>query len=205
MVVIVDYGLGNLQSIAYKLDKIKISNRISSSLEVISDASKLILPGVGHFSAGMRNITDSGLDRILERKVLIEHTPILGICLGLQLFTQSSEEGNSKGLGWIKGCTRRFSFEPENIKLRIPHVGWNTIEFNKDCLLFEGIAQKARFYFTHSFHLCKISPKEACAFTEYGYQFVSAVAAGNIYGTQFHPEKSHKTGIMIIQNFIKNT
>ena len=199
LIVIIDYGMGNLRSVLHKVKKLNIKSIISSNNEDILSADKLILPGVGSFAVGIENLKNYKLIDILNQKILNEKTPILGICLGMQLFTKKSEEGNVEGLGWINGETKRFTFE--NKDLKIPHVGWNSISLKKKSMLFNDIKTDTYFYFTHSFHVCCKDEEDVLAMTNYGYDFVSAINRDNIYGTQFHPEKSHKIGMKIIQNF----
>ncbi|MCL5407045.1 MAG: imidazole glycerol phosphate synthase subunit HisH [Patescibacteria group bacterium] len=203
MIVIIDYGAGNLRSVANKLERIGVKAVISSKPSVILKAEKLILPGVGFFKAGMENLSERGLLPVLNQKVLVEKTPILGVCLGIQLFSQKSEEGNAKGLGWIEAETRKFVFEKENSSLKIPHMGWNSIKIRKKSPLLEGIKDEDIFYFVHSYHVVTEGKNEILATTHYGYDFVSVIQKDNIYGTQFHPEKSHQAGIQILKNFAK--
>lgn len=200
MIVIIDYKMGNVGSILNMLKKIGEEAVISSDLEEIKKANKLILPGLGSFDAGIKNLTDLGLIPALNQKVLNEKTPILGICLGMQLFSQKSEEGISKGLGWIDGVVKKFQFE--NKELKIPHMGWNTIEFTKNDVLFSDMLEKSRFYFVHSYHVV-CQEKEIIATTNYGYDFPSVIRQDNIIGVQFHPEKSHKFGKKLLENFAK--
>lgn len=199
LIVIIDYGIGNLRSVLHKVKKLGIDSIISSNNEDILGADKLILPGVGSFAVGIENLKNFKLIDILNKKVLNEKTPILGICLGMQLFTKKSEEGNAEGLGWIDAETKRFNFTNKNLK--IPHVGWNSIFLKKKSILFNDIQPDTYFYFTHSYHVCCKNEKDILCTTNYGYDFVSAINKDNIYGTQFHPEKSHKIGMKIIQNF----
>lgn len=202
MIVIVDYGMGNLRSILKKLEMIKVKAMISAKIQDIESAEKIILPGVGHFGQGMKNIKEYGLLPILNTKILEKKTPVLGLCLGMQLFAEWSEEGNVAGLGWIQGKIVRFHFDNLPNKFSIPHVGWNTIDVKQDALLLSGIKPKTRFYFTHSYHFEDVEQKYIIATTEYGYNFPSIVKRDNMYGTQFHPEKSHMTGLEIYKNFI---
>lgn len=204
MIVIVDYGMGNLRSIAKKLEMIKVKATISAKAEDIQQASKLIFPGVGHFGQGMKNIKELGLLPILNQKVLEDKTPILGVCLGMQLFADFSEEGDTQGLGWITGKVVRFNFADLPQRLSIPHVGWNTLNIQKDSMLLRGIDPKTRFYFTHSYHYRDIDPAQVVTTTPYGYEFPSIIQKDNIYGTQFHPEKSHLTGLDIYKNFVNS-
>lgn len=200
MIVIVDYQMGNLGSIANALKKLGFSAMISSDANRISKADKLILPGVGAFDNGMKNIINLGLVDILNQKVQIEKTPVLGICLGMQLLTQKSEEGSLPGLGYIKGETVRFKFD-EDWGLHIPHMGWNTIEIKKNSYLFSKMYDEPRFYFVHSYYVVCDNYEEVIAKTRYGLEFISAIQKDNIVGTQFHPEKSQKFGLKILKNF----
>jgi len=195
-IVIVDYGLGNLMSLLYKFKKIGINAIISSNEKEIENAEKLILPGVGHFAKGIENLKNYNLIPVLNKKVLEEKTPILGICLGMQLLTKRSEEGNVEGLGWVDAETKRFDLNG----LKIPHMGWNTIEIKRGNILFKNI-ETPRFYFVHSYHVCCEDENDILATTNYGYDFTSAIKKDNVYGVQFHPEKSHKNGIKLLKNF----
>lgn len=200
MIVIIDYQAGNLRSVANKLSRIGAKVAISDKAEVIAKADKIILPGVGFFKTGMANLKKAGLIPILNQKVLKEKTPLLGVCLGLQLLGQKSEEGNARGLGWIKAETKKFVFS-EKEKLKIPHMGWNSLKIKRKSRLLEGISPKDSFYFVHSYHLCPQDPKIILATTNYGYDFTSVINQENIFGTQFHPEKSHQAGFQILKNF----
>lgn len=203
MIIIVDYGMGNLGSVVNMLKKIGVQARVSSCVEEIDDADKLILPGVGAFDTGMLRLKELGLIDVLNRKVLGKKTPIIGFCLGMQLLTKRSEEGTLPGLGWIDGETIRFRFGPGNSHLKIPHMGWNTVLVHRHGALFGGMNQEARFYFVHSYHIVCDRQEDVIATTNYGYDFVSVVQRENIMGTQFHPEKSHKFGIKLFKNFVE--
>ncbi|TAL67234.1 MAG: imidazole glycerol phosphate synthase subunit HisH [Bacteroidetes bacterium] len=203
MVVIVDYGIGNLGSIQNMLKRIGVESIISSELKVIDFAEKLIIPGIGAFDNGMRKLNEYELLPILEKKAIKDKIPVLGICLGMQLFTESSEEGISSGLGWVKGKTVKFKFDSENNKLKIPQMGWNTIEIKKQGKLLDDLPDEKKFYFVHSFHVkTEIEPDSYCT-TNYGYEFTSMFQYGNLYGVQFHPEKSHKYGMKLLKNFVE--
>lgn len=201
MVVIVDYQMGNVGSIVNMLKKIGISAVASSDFDKIRNADKLILPGVGSFDGGMANLQRLGMVHLLEEKVLEQKAPILGICLGMQLMTKSSEEGNMAGLGWVKARTLRFKHD-NAANLKVPHMGWNTIIPKKNSALLAGMDDEKRFYFVHSYHVHCEEPNDILAVTPYGYDFVSAVEHGNIYCVQFHPEKSHKFGMKLLKNFV---
>ena len=201
MIAVVDVGIGNLGSILNMLRRIGVEACISSKASEIEKADKLILPGVGSFDVGMRCLGDSGLMGVLRRKVIDEKTPILGICLGMQMLGKRSEEGTLPGLGWIDADIVRFRFENTGNTLRVPHMGWNTVRIVGDGSLFRDMADEPRFYFVHSYHLVCADAADALTFTHYGYDFVSSVKRGNIHGTQFHPEKSHRFGMTFLKNF----
>jgi glutamine amidotransferase len=203
MICIVDYGLGNLGSIRNMLKKVGFPSVVSSSADEIRAAQKLILPGVGAFDAGMRNLNDSGLVPALEEKVLAGNTPILGICLGMQLMTKSSEEGQLPGLGWIDAHTRLFAF-PEGEKLPVPHMGWREVTAQKPDILTKDMDSDARFYFVHSYRVMCEDVSDELYSARYGIKFTAAFARGNIRGVQFHPEKSHKFGMALLRNFAEH-
>jgi glutamine amidotransferase len=203
MITIIDYKTGNLGSIQNILKKIGESSIITSESDVISEATKIILPGVGSFDTGMRNLTELNLTAILSRKVLTEKIPILGICLGMQLLSEKSEEGILPGLGWIKGDVKRFVFNKTN-EYKIPHMGWNFVKIRKESRLFSEMFDDPRFYFVHSYYLNPDNAQDILTSTEYGLEFVSAVEKDNILGVQFHPEKSHKFGLKLLRNFVEN-
>lgn len=204
MVVIVDYGLGNLRSVLMKISRLKIEARISEGPADIEAADKLVLPGVGWFGAGMRGLRERGLVDVLRRKVLDEKTPLLGICLGMQLLTEHSEEGDCPGLGFIPGVTRRLDVAGAPGKLRIPHVGWNQISLVRpDALLFDGIDPALRYYFVHSYAVFPADPADAPATCTYGQTFAATLQCGNIHAAQFHPEKSHHHGLAMLENFAR--
>lgn len=204
MITIVDYGMGNLGSIANIIRKVGGDAQITADPAVIAAATKLVLPGVGAFDTGMRNLRGCGLIEVLERRVLRDGVPILGLCLGMQLFTRSSEEGAEPGLGWIDARTVRFHLRPEHSGLKIPHMGWNLLRAERESPLLRGLAADARFYFVHSFHLECADAALALATTTHGYRFACGVARGNIMGLQFHPEKSHRFGMQIFRNYLEN-
>ena len=203
MIIIVDYKMGNLGSILNMLKKIGAPAMASSLPEDILQADKLILPGVGAFDNGMTNLKESGLLSVLNEKVLAKKTPILGICLGMQLLTRRSAEGRLEGLGWIEADTIRFRFGREESALKIPHMGWNTVMFKPGSVLSSELEDEARFYFVHSFHVVCDREENVAGKTFYGYEFSSAIQNGNIMGVQFHPEKSHKYGLRLLKNFVE--
>lgn len=201
MIAIIDYKMGNLGSIANMLKKIGVQSVITNDIEEIKQASKIILPGVGHFDQAMVNLQEICLIDILNEKVLIEKIPVLGICLGMQLLAENSEEGTLPGLGWIKGDVRKFSFGENPGKLKIPHMGWNTVNRKNESSLMDDLDNEPRFYFVHSYHFNCASPSDILLTSSYGYEFVAAILHENILGVQFHPEKSHKFGLQLLKNF----
>jgi len=204
-IVVIDYGMGNLGSIYNMFKHIGVSSIITNDLNKISEADKLVLSGVGAFDNGMKNIVALGLQPLLNKKVLEDRTPILGICLGMQLFTKSSEEGTLPGLNWIDGETLRFNFTSNPQKLKVPHMGWNTVAPRTRDSLFKDMEEEICFYFVHSYHVVCQNEGDILATTPYGLDFVSAVHKANIWGTQFHPEKSHKYGMQLLKNFANLT
>lgn len=201
MIVIVDYGVGNLGSIINMLKKAGAKAIASSDPDVLQQAEKLILPGVGAFDAGMNKLHECGLIPLLNRLALEKKIPFLGLCLGLQLMTKKSEEGQQPGLGWIDAETLRFKFGPEQSHLKVPHMGWNNVEIRKNHPLFKDLDPDARFYFVHSYYVHSHDPEAVLAETDYGGRFHSIFGNDNIMGAQFHPEKSHKYGMRLLKNF----
>lgn len=181
-----------------------IETEVTSSPEIVEKAEIIILPGVGNFTKGMQNLREDGLIPALTKKVLKDKTPILGICLGMQLFSNYSEEGNVPGLGWIDANTIRFNFNGMKKNIRVPHMGWNLIKPTIESPLFGGIKPGQRFYFIHSYHMQCRNKEDVLATANYGYDFVACVQVENIYGVQFHPEKSHRPGMQILLNFIEH-
>jgi glutamine amidotransferase len=202
MIVIIDYGVGNLRSILSKFERLKIEAIISTDADEIRRADKLVFPGIGHFEAGMANLDGSGLVPVLEDMVMQKKTPLLGICLGMQLLTRGSEESSRPGLGWVAGEVKRFDFPPPSDKLfRVPHMGWNQAKFTHPSPLITNIVPEVRFYFAHSYYVVADGPEYVVGMTWYGHDFVSIIHQDNIWATQFHPEKSHQAGLQIIRNF----
>lgn len=200
MIIIVDYGMGNLGSISNMLKKIGAKNMISSRQEDIEGADKLILPGVGAFDNAINNIKNMGLWDVLNRAVLKDMKPVLGICLGMQLLSRRSGEGVLGGFGWVEAETVRLN----GAGLKIPHMGWNTIKIERDDGLLRGLDDSSRFYFVHSYHVaCK--GEDTLARTSYGCDFTSILRKGNVMGVQFHPERSHRFGMQLLKNFSEGT
>ena len=201
MITIVDYGMGNLGSVLNMFRKIGVASKITSDLEEIKTATRLLLPGVGSFDKAMERISTSGIKEVLDQKVLVEETPILGICLGMQLLTNNSAEGIEKGLGYINASTKKFSFQDKKIK--VPHMGWNLVEKSTSSLLTTNFEEESRFYFVHSYYVEVEKQENSILKTTYGLEFDSAIQHKNVYGAQFHPEKSHKFGMKLLDNFSK--
>jgi glutamine amidotransferase len=201
-VVVIDYGLGNIASILNMLKKVGVSASVASCPEKINNADKIILPGIGSFDTGMKNLAERGLIGVLYERVIKEKVAILGICLGMQLLTKRSQEGGLDGLGWVDADTVKFNFDNHNGGLRIPHMGWNTVEPVKENLLFKDMSGEVRFYFAHSYHVVCYNSSDIIAMTCYGYNFVSVFQNKNIFGVQFHPEKSHSFGMKVLENFV---
>lgn len=185
-----------------KLSLLNVQATIAKEPHDIIGADKLILPGVGHFENAIGKLKSLQIYDTLNEVVLVKKTPILGICLGMQLMAKGSEEGNAEGLGWINSRVVRFKLK-DHTRYKIPQIGWNTIEACKDSLLLKNIENKTEFYFLHSYHYDKVEQKDILAKTEYEYEFVSAIEKENIFGTQFHPEKSHQAGSQLLKNFIE--
>ncbi len=201
MITIVDYGCGNLGSIQNMIKKIGGKAQISSDALQIASADKLILPGVGAFDTGIKNLHDKGLWDVLNKRVLEDKVPILGICLGMQLMTKSSEEGVLPGLSWIEAETKRFDFDNLSEKRKIPNMGWNYIQLKKNSILFNGMYENPKFYFVHSYYVNCNQQEDVLAQAEYGNIYDCAFEKDNIFGVQFHPEKSHKYGMKLLENF----
>lgn len=200
MIAVIDYGLGNLTSILSMFRRIGTPAVITNNMSEIEAADKLIVPGVGHFKKGMENLKDSGLQSLLQELVVVQKKPVLGICLGAQLMTQHSEEGDVEGLGWIEARTIRFQQEQLG-KLKVPHMGWADVTFQNQSPLWNNVPPEPRFYHVHSYHFSVTDPSVISATSRYGYEFVSAFQQNNIFGVQFHPEKSHKYGMKVLENF----
>lgn len=202
MIVVIDYGLGNLRSVAGALEKIGQEPLISHKVKDIEKADKLILPGVGAFADGIKNLKELGLIEPLTRMVMKDRKPILGICLGFQLMAKESFEfGHHKGLSWINASVRKL--EPEDKRLPVPHVGWNDIIQAKPCILFEGIPEGTLFYYVHSYYVECENRDDIIGECEYGNRFTAAARIGNVYATQFHPEKSQLFGLTLLENFVE--
>lgn len=199
MITIVDYGVGNTGSILNMFKKIGVAAQMTSSAPEISAATKLVLPGVGAFDSGMQKLEETGLVPVLNRMVLEGGVPVLGICLGMQLLSRGSEEGELRGLGWIDAETIRLDAGAAG--LRIPHMGWNELHVVRPHPVLAGLDQDSRFYFVHSYYVRCRHAANVIGETTYGAPFASAIADRNIVGVQFHPEKSHRFGMQLLRNF----
>ena len=200
-IVIVDYGMGNIQSVFRKLELIGITPIVSKEHSVIKNADKLILPGVGHFGKAIENLKILGLYDILNESVINRKSPILGICLGMQLMTNLSEEGDAVGFGWIDAVVQKFKID-NTLEFKVPHVGWNQVEIKKDSRLMNGINSLSEFYFVHSY-VCKCNDEtDVLSVSNYEIEFHSAFEKDNIFGVQYHPEKSFDVGKTLINNFV---
>jgi imidazole glycerol-phosphate synthase subunit HisH len=201
MIGIVDYGLGNLTSVAGAVEKVGFKPVVSADASVLADCEKLILPGVGAFGDGMRNLRDRGLVDPLTRMATRAGKPVLGICLGFQLLAKKSREfGEHAGLGWIDAEV--VPLDPGDERLRVPHVGWNELYQRRDSILFDDVPDEGLFYYVHSFKLWASSPGIVVGECDYGGRFTAAVQKGSIFGTQFHPEKSQRHGLTLLKNFL---
>ncbi|MBC8329503.1 MAG: imidazole glycerol phosphate synthase subunit HisH [Planctomycetes bacterium] len=201
MIVIVDYGLGNPRSILNMLNRVGAEAKISAEPSDLAAADKLVLPGVGAFDAGIRNLEERGLRRALIRQVMQEGTPILGICLGMHLMTRGSEEGLLPGLGWLDAEVARFSNDNGGAKLAVPHMGWCRLRLHRPDPLVADFDEAPRFYFAHSFHLRAAADCQVWASALHGAEFPCAMRLDHIVGLQFHPEKSHRYGMALLRAF----
>ena len=201
-IAIVDYGMGNLFSVYKKIKQLKAHPFIAvSSCEIVS-ADKIIIPGVGHFGKAIANLKQSGAYDALNEAAVLKKIPILGICLGMQLMAEKSEEGNATGFGWIKGQVVKFRIDHSD-KYKIPQTGWNTINIKKESRLLNALNGKEEFYFLHSYHMEVADKRDILATTDFAYEYVSAIERENFFGAQFHPEKSHDAGTRVLKNFIE--
>jgi imidazole glycerol-phosphate synthase subunit HisH len=201
MIAVINYGMGNSGSIINMLRRLGQDVLLTSRPGEIVNAEKLVLPGVGAFDNGMQQLHKLGLVPVLTQKVTVDRTPIIGICLGMQLFARCSEEGSSKGLGWIDAEVIRFR-QPEGTHLTIPHMGWNTIRAMKPHPLTNDLEPDARFYFVHAYHVRCARSEDVLSVTDYGGHFTSAIASGPVIGVQFHPEKSLRWGMQLFRRFV---
>ena len=200
MITIIHYGCGNIRAFLNVFKNLNIPVSVATTKNDLEDASKIILPGVGAFDFVMQSFNKSGMRDVVEKKVMEDKIPILGICAGMQIMADSSEEGKEAGLGWIPGKVKLFDLSKIPFVTKIPHMGWNEIKPTEN-RLFQNIPNGSRFYFVHSYYFEEENSVSAIAKTNYGIDFTSAVNNDNVYGTQFHPEKSHLNGQQLLKNF----
>jgi glutamine amidotransferase len=201
VIAIVDYGLGNVRAFVNIYKRLNIPATLASTAESIAKADRIILPGVGSFDWAMQCLERTGLRQVLDEQVQGRKIPVLGICVGMQIMARSSEEGIEPGLGWIDAEVKRFAFTPDNHRLMLPHMGWNDVEPAQTTALLKGLETGSRFYFLHSYYFAPDKDIDTIATADYGGTFTCGVQAGNCYGVQFHPEKSHGWGIQLLKNF----
>lgn len=201
MTTIIDYGLGNISAFVNVYERLNIPVVVGKTADDLKSATRLILPGVGAFDHAMFKLHSSGMREVLDSLVLDQRVPVLGICAGMQILAHSSDEGTLPGLGWVDGTVRKFDASAVHPPLPLPHMGWNTIQPRNDNPLLVSVGKEYSFYFLHSYYFQCNNPNDTIATTEYGIQFASAVNNNNIYGVQFHPEKSHQWGIQLLKNF----
>ena len=201
MITIVDYGLGNIKAFLNVFHRLNIKAKTAKTGTELADASRVILPGVGSFDDAMRRLTESGMRDALDDLALRRRVPVLGVCVGMQMLAHGSDEGQLPGLGWIAGRVKRFASGPSAAPLPVPHMGWNDVRPVSKSRLFDQLDEGARFYFLHSYYFVCDRDEDRLAVASYGADFACAAHAGNIFGVQFHPEKSHHFGARLLQNF----
>lgn len=203
MIAIIDYGLGNVLAFVNVYSRLNIPVTVAKSADDLRHATKLVLPGVGSFDHAMRQLDQSGMRPVIEDLVLRQFVPILGVCVGMQMLADSSDEGQLPGLGWIAGRVKKFDAQKMPRGTNLPHMGWNDVRPVVAGGLFEGMEQDARFYFLHSYYFESLKQSDVLASADCGIQFSCAVKHDNVYGVQFHPEKSHHFGSLLLSNFAK--
>lgn len=201
MIAIVDYGLGNVRAFANVYKRLNIEVLLAKSAEELAGASKIILPGVGAFDHAMERLAQSGMRETLDHLVLEKGVPVLGVCVGMQMLATCSDEGKLPGLGWVAGRVRSFRSVPAAESLPLPHMGWNDVAPTPGQLLFQKFDGDLRFYFLHSYYFECENQADVAAVANYGFDYCCAVSRGNIFGAQFHPEKSHHFGTQLLKNF----
>ena len=201
MITIVNYGLGNVQAFENIYKRLNISVNIASTPDQLRNGTKIILPGVGSFDWAMKRLNESGMRAALDKLVTVDRAPVLGICVGMQMMTKRSDEGKLGGLGWIDAGVKKFDISDLNQKAYLPHMGWNDVSLCMENGLFKTIEKDSRFYFLHSYYCCPENRKNILSETDYYGPFASAIHHRNVFGVQFHPEKSHQWGIQLLKNF----
>lgn len=203
MIAIIDYGLGNVKAFANVYEKLNIPVIIAGKEEDFRTADKIILPGVGAFDYAMALLDKSGMKEQLTEMVISRRVPVLGVCVGMQMLATTSEEGTLPGLGWIDGEVKKFTLSSTASTVRIPHMGWNTMKTIRTSRLMDGLDHESKFYFLHSYYFKARNREDVIAVTDYDGEFACVIGSGNIYGVQFHPEKSHGWGVRLLENFSK--
>jgi imidazole glycerol-phosphate synthase subunit HisH len=203
MIGIIDYGSGNVGAIANIYKQLKVPHVITSSIDSINAAERYILPGVGHFDTTMDYIRQSGLHEVLHENIIVQQKKVLGICVGMQILADSSEEGSRAGLGWIPGRVKRIDEAALNRKPKLPHMGWNSIKHIGSSRLLQGVDLDRGFYFLHSYYFATSDVENVKATVTYGHDMTCGVERNNVFGFQFHPEKSHSNGMTVFHNFAR--
>ena len=201
MITIVDYGSGNIEAFVNIYKRLNIPCEVATKPEQILKAKKIILPGVGSFDETMRILRDSGMLNALNKQVLKNKTPVIGICVGMQILSKKSDEGELDGLGWIDAEVKKFNVNKLKEKPHLPHMGWNTFQSEKDNPILANLVPEKGFYFLHTYYFSCSNAKDVLTSTVYGERYTSAINHNNIYGVQFHPEKSHSNGVQLLKNF----
>jgi glutamine amidotransferase len=203
VIAIIDYGVGNVAAVSNIYKKLDIAAALVSTVEGLHESDRIVLPGVGSFDWAMERLNRSGLRPALDQAVLEQRKPILGICVGMQMLARGSDEGHLPGFGWIDGRVKRFDPQRGGKRTQLPHMGWNDVQPANSASLFADLSVGARFYFLHSYHFEVANAVNLLAETDYNGNFASAVQAANIFGVQFHPEKSHQWGVKLLSNFAR--
>jgi glutamine amidotransferase len=201
MITLIDYGVGNISAFLNIYKQLNIPAKTAKTVSELEDADKIILPGVGHFDYAMQRFNDSGMSEKVNELVLVQKKPVIGICVGMQMMAKRSDEGNLEGLGWIDAEVKKFDDAQRSAKMPLPHMGWNDVYSTNDNPLFTNLEKNSRFYFLHSYYFHCHNMQNSIADADYGIKFTCAVNHDNVYGVQFHPEKSHHFGIELLKNF----
>jgi glutamine amidotransferase len=201
-ITIVDYGMGNLHSVRRRFERIGVNTIVASDANDLRRAERVVLPGIGHFQRAMENLRALHLLEALDEVARARRVPVLGICLGMQLMARRSEEGGDQGLGWVDAEVVRFRVD-DPVRYKVPHIGWNGITVRKDSALLKGVPSDGQFYFAHSYHLVTSAASIVLCETAYSHPFASAIESENLFGVQFHPEKSHGVGELVLRNFVR--
>lgn len=201
MITIINYGSGNINAIGNIYNRLNIPFKIANCPQDVIGAEKIVLPGVGAFDETISILDSSGFRSVLDKEVLEKNVPVIGVCVGMQILAEGSEEGKLPGLGWVKGIVKKIDVNLLELKPKIPHLGWNSIKVSKQSELFHSINEEMGFYFLHSYYFECDNPGDIMSTTFYGKEFASSVNHDNIYGVQFHPEKSHHNGVQLLKNF----